>query len=352
MQFRIVSFEMCPREMVDTPWGTQVSYVAPRQPQIHPRRYNESLIYCAVVQLYEAGHTCITEVATPPTTNSPSVVSFEGLSTIGVYNSDAFIIQNLDTGYYVVVDMQDYPTFSRELSASPLCQSVYMTMYESEWVREHTKAPEKFRPFVYFAMYPEYTAQKELLGNPVDDRLFFAATLGGFRKGVPYYMKTNANGEYVPWRETAIYLKEMAPNETVIWDYDQKLPRELFWAKARSHTWNLFLPGGPWCNREHELWTLGIPTIGLTYPRHRLMVPLLPNVDYVAVEPVGGADNCGRPMNAKETASAILDRYRTIKNDTSMAVNVAYNARHRMLNYAMPAHVIKQVLDESFLFSR
>ncbi len=315
-------------------------------------RYNEALVYEAVQHLQTQGYEVSGESVGPNSRdeNYISTFSCDGITTIGVYNCDVVVIRELDSNTFCMIDMQDYPTFGRQWSASPNCLAVYMSMYEREWVYMHTKAPEKYRPFMYFSMYPDATHRatnflpKLPAATATDLRLFFAGTLGSDDNYS--YSYTNNDGTRYPWREVAIYLHALAPDEVVVWSRNEKIPREQWWIQAAQHRWNLFLAGGPWCNREHELWSLGCATIGFTYPRHPLMVPLLPNIHYGAIVAPNGTDGVGRPINPQHAAQAILDRYRELRDDTASAVAFATQAQSRMRQDATPKNAVRQILNE------
>lgn len=315
------------------------------------RRYNYVLVAEMAQYLHACGYEVTGESIAPPDRDEHYISSFisDGITTRGVYNSDVVCIREVDSDTFCLIDMQDYPTFGREWSASPKCLAVYMTMYERDWVYQHTKAPEKYRPFGYFTMYPDETvAYADALPalpaeTATDLRLFFAGTIGSSE--TYSYSYTNESGERRPWREVGLYLYDLAPEEVVMWDRHQKLDREDWWKLASQHRWNLFLAGGPWCNREHELWTLGCATIGFTYPRHPLMVPLIPDLHYAAVDAPGGTDNVGRPRDPKAAAAALLARYRELRDNQSAAVTIAKNAQSRM-RAAAPHRLIRQLFDE------
>lgn len=353
MRFHLSSFDLWPRPTVEYPFGRCSSYAIEHQSlDTDAIRYNQALVLAAARYLHAHGHDVSSDTRTPDPFNAEGVgcVTVDGITTSGVYNSDVVIIHEVDSGTFCILDMQDYPSFSRELSASPNCLAVYMTMYEREWVYANTAAPKKFRPFVYFSMFPDLTAQIAQDAEfshriPTDPRLFFAGTIGSVETNTYVYHNSEVQ-ETRPWREVALYLQELAPNDVVIWSRDAKLPRRAWWSAAAKHRWNLFLPGGPWCNREHELWTLGCATIGFEYPRHPLMIPLRPDVHYAAVTSPHGTDGVGRPKHPKKAAQVILAKYYDIRENASLASTIASSAYIRMHLDATPERVIRQILRE------
>lgn len=316
-------------------------------------RYNETLMIEAAKWLMECGYDVEGESVESTDRDEYFVSSFtaDDITTRGVFNSDVVVIRELESNQFCMIDMQDYPTFGRQWSGSPNCLAVYMTMYEQEWVQKNTAAPHKYKPFLYFTMSPYDTdtfAAKYYSQLPAetatDLRLFFAGTLGD--TGTYSYSRRGEDGLRRPWREVAIYLKELAPDEVVVWDRTEKLPRNEWWLAAARHRWNLFLAGGPWCNREHELWTLGCATIGFEYLRHPLMEPIIPNVHYAAVTAPEGTDNVGRPINPERAAKELLRRYREVRDDKEYAITVAKNAQQRINAVGTPRHAIRRILRE------
>jgi len=316
-------------------------------------RYNQSLMIEAAKWIIDCGHEVTGESIAPKSRDENLVSIFESdeITTIGVYNDDVVSIRELDSNKFCIIDMQDYPSFGRKWSGSNNCIAVYMTMYEKGWVQKNTAAPEKYKPFLYFSMHPDDTegfTQQYLPSLPVDTatdlRLFFAGTIGDTDNYL--YSVEDKNGVRRPWREVALYLKKLAPDEVVIWGRGEKLSRDEWWKAAIKHRWNLFLAGGPWCNREHELWTLGCATLGIEYPHHPLMEPIIPNVHYAAVTVTDGTDHMGRPNNPETAAKQILQRYREVRDDHIFAKQLATNARERMTTVATPSHAVKRILDE------
>jgi hypothetical protein len=362
MRFQITSYDVAgvPSAQIDI--GNNQSCILPTYttsgnwnegPHSWGPRYNAVLLLEAAKWLRQHGHEVVGESVGPDSRDENYVSPFiaDGITTQGVFNCDVVVIRELDSNEFCMIDMQDYPTFGRQWSASDNCIAVYMTMYEREWVQKNTAAPHKYKPFLYFTMNPYDTElftdtyYRQLPAETATDlRLFFAGTIGD--TGSYSYSRAGEDGIRRPWREVALYLKDLAPDEVVVWDRTEKLPRDAWWKIAAQHRWNLFLAGGPWCNREHELWTLGCATIGFEYPRHPLMEPIVPNVDYAAVIPPSGTDNVGRPNNPERAAKELLRRYREVRDDHAFAIKLAKNAQNRMRTVASPKEVVKRILRE------
>jgi len=116
--------------------------------------------------------------------------------------------------------------------------------------------------------------------------------------------------------------------------WEAKLPLTEFFKKAATHTINLALPGHPWCSREHELWTLGLPVIMYEHTHH-MAVPLLPNYHYVAV-PGGPRLSIGMAKDPELAADRIIETHREwIKPENRWRLNmVAKNGQTRIDKHA------------------
>lgn len=362
MRFRITSYDVGHTPSASVDLGGGYSCIAPtytptndwnREERSWGPRYNQVILLEAARCIIEDGYKVVGESVAPEQCdeNCVSVFNSDGISTTGVFNCDVVAIRELDSNTFCIIDMQDYPTFGRKWSGSNNCIAVYMTMFERDWVFKNTTAPEKYKPFLYFEMHPydtelfASTFYKQLPAETATDlRLFFAGTLGD--TDTYSYSKQDETGVRRPWREVAIYLKDLAPDEVVVWGRREKLTRDAWWRIASQHRWNLFLAGGPWCNREHELWSLGCATMGFEYPRHPLMEPIIPNMHYAAVTPPEGTDEVGRPLNPERAAREILRRYREIRDDKALAIKVAASAQQRMKTVGTPKHVVRRILQE------
>ena len=362
MRFHITSYDIghTPSASVDMGNGYSCiipTYMPPREwHDSHAAfgpRYNQALVIEAARCLVEAGYEVVGESIIPESHDEHYVSTFssDGITTQGVFNCDVVAIRELESNTFCMIDMQDYPTFGRRWSASNNCIAVYMTMYEREWVSQHTAAPHKYKPFLYFDMHPYDTASYATtyhsqlpVETATDLRLFFAGTLGD--TDTYSYSRVGEDGIRRPWREVAIYLKDLAPEEVVVWGRREKLTRDAWWHAAAQHRWNLFLAGGPWCNREHELWSLGCATLGFEYPRHPLMEPILPNVHYAAITAPEGTDGVGRPINPERAAKEILRRYREVRDDKVLAIQLATAAQARMRTVASPTQSVQRILRE------
>lgn len=244
------------------------------------------------------------------------------------------IISNDDTKKFSIIDLQDSPAATYQLKTHPNLVFSLVGQYSLERYKfSNMFSPHqmmKLIPFVYTAYVP---AAVELLteeiqdirnSTPVlDDRVFF---YGNNRDA---YMH-----ERQKIREVITVLAEKYPDETCVGSWEAKLPREEFFRKAATHTINLGLPGHPWCSREHELWTLGLPVM-LYEHTHHVAVDLLPNYHYVAV-PVGARLDIGMAKNPEVAADSIMQYHREwIKPENRWKLNnIAKHGQIRMLQRA------------------
>jgi hypothetical protein len=162
----------------------------------------------------------------------------------------------------------------------------------------------------------------------LDDRIFF------YGNNRDQYAHSEGNGTPQKIREVISVLAEKYPDESCVGSWESKLPLEDFFKKAATHTINLALPGHPWCSREHELWTLGLPVLMYEHTHH-MAVPLLPNYHYVAV-PGGPRMSIGMAQDPELAADRIIETHREwIKPENRWRLNmVAKNGQTRIDKHA------------------
>jgi len=254
-------------------------------------------------------------------------------------NSLWMIISNDDTKNFSIIDLQDSPAPSFYLRNHPKWVLSLVGQYSLERFHQ-TKyfSPQqlmKLIPFVYSAYTP---TSVELLideihdirnSTPVlDDRIFFYG---------------NNRDDYTNWgvkiREVITVLADKYPDETCVGSWETKLPRDDFFRKAATHTISLGLPGHPWCSREHELWTLGLPVM-LYEHTHHMAVDLIPNYHYIAV-PAGQRLDIGMAKDPEVAADSIIQHHREwIKPENRWRVNnIAQQGQSRMAQHAQYRHM-------------
>lgn len=227
----------------------------------------------------------------------------------------------------VVIDFQDsFASPAFHLSAHPAFAGAFLAMYDrAEVAARFGLLATRVWPGWFLDYSPAWTAA---VGRPIaagvrqstvrDQRLLFAGTLGAEDPTYPY---VTADGR--PWREVAYALARLFPDETLILDRTRKQPREAWWALAARHRAVLALAGHPWCYREHECWSLGLPVLALRWRHERYLAPI-PDYHYLAVDqPV---DQYGRAVDPEQAAMAIMARFRLADDDELEAVGRAGRA--------------------------
>lgn len=244
---------------------------------------------------------------------------------------DYMVLKNTITGRFSVLDFKDGPSSAQVLQTEPGFSGALISMYEPGWVDENFNHPELVEPYLFFDQMPNLTQQMALEVSQIhetasDNRLFMAATLGT----EDFYSIKTSDGRVVGRRHLARVLAERWPDEVLIWDRDQKLPREQYWLQAAQHRWNLFLPGHPWCYREHEHWRLGLATISLNL-WHPLKIALNPGEHYVSVQvPQSERDYTGCSLNPEAHAEQVIQTFRRVRDDERLRKRIAQSAQQRM----------------------
>jgi hypothetical protein len=253
-----------------------------------------------------------------------------------------FMLANEQTKKFVVVDMQDSPAITSVLDKHPNYVMSLVSQYSLE--RYNIDSPDlnftKLLPFVYFAYYPKLVESKiqEIqdirTSSQLDNRVFF---YGNNRDTYRH------SGRKI--REVISLLELKYPDEVCVGGMESKLPPEEFFKKAATHTINLALPGHPWCSREHELWTLGLPVMMYEHTHH-LAIDLIPNYHYIAV-PVGRRLSIGMPENPELAADNIIKAHRIWLNGNNRwrLDNIARNGQRRILKEASPTHVMSKLIE-------
>lgn len=262
-------------------------------------------------------------------------------------NSLWFILANNETKKFILFDLQDSPAAAYNMLHHENLIFVFTGQFSYERLRNEIKSPNiyKFIPFVYTAYYPK-TADKlfeeiqEIRKNTkqLDDRIFF------YGNNRDTYVHSDPDGVSQKIREVISVLAEKYPDESCVGSWEAKLPLEDFFKKAATHTINLALPGHPWCSREHELWTLGLPVMMYEHTHHTA-VNLIPNYHYVAV-PAGRRLSIGMAKDPELAADRIIETHREwIKPENRWRLDaVAHNGRERIINKANYDTVWNEVL--------
>jgi len=254
-----------------------------------------------------------------------------------------FIITNRETNKFCIIDLQDHPGVTEAIchkSPSNLVMS-FASMFSMERYRETKIDLTKLVPFVFMSYYPIMT---ESMVNKI---MTYRRSLKELDNRLLFYGNTRDiyQHEGAPIREVANVLKQKYPDEVCIGGWEEKLPLELFLRKAASHKINLALPGHPWCSREHELWTLGLPVMMYEHTHH-MAVDLVPNWHYVSV-PGGQRRNIGMALDPEYAADQIIKHHRKwIQPEYSWRLNnIAINGQRRVRREVNAFNIVPKLVE-------
>jgi len=254
-----------------------------------------------------------------------------------------FIVANRDTNKFCIVDLQDHPCITEAVcyTATENFVMSFTSMFSVERYRGSHIDITKLVPFVFMAYYPimienmvaEITTHRRSL-KELDNRLLF---YGNTRDIYSH--------EGAPIREVANVLKNKYPDEVDIGGWGEKLPLQDFLKKAASHKINLALPGHPWCSREHELWTLGLPVMMYEHT-HSMAVDLIPNWHYIAV-PGGERRNIGMAKDPEYAADEIIKCHRKwLQPEYEWRLNnIAMNGQRRVRRQVNAFDIIPKLVE-------
>lgn len=261
----------------------------------------------------------------------------DGTWTEGLMD-DFFIVESLRTGRFKVVDFQDSYTITWCLSKSPNFVAAAVMMFHPPTVAWRYGADaHKIHPGWFVDQEPSKTAAFReqaawLRRQELDPRLFFRGTIHGETPGREYLRE----GRNI--REVALVLREKYPDEVDISGH--KLPRgEEWWAAAARHRWVLTLPGHPWCYREFEMMSLGIPTITLRWTSYLYHQP----VHYVAVDGLE-QDPIGFALDPEKAADAIIAKFKQVRDDDLLMTSIGHQAQRWYDRFMTPARMAEDIL--------
>ena len=299
----------------------------PLQPQPFDRsghvRFDATMIDAIAERLEHYDHDVLIEHAVP---DPNGVLTVHGAEFSGMFG-DGLILEETDTGRFWVVDMQDCDNGpGRMLAESPNWCGSALTFYHRPTIKKnYGPLYERTTPGQSTALYPtmitQHTEQvSELREGPLDPRLFFAGTLEG-APGNPYVVDKGTS-----IRAAVIILGEKYPDETRI--EATKTPREFWILEAARHTMCLAHPGHPWCSREYELFSVGIPVLAYAW-ESEIRKPWLVNTHYTAIEDLP-LHRLGFPLDPERGADAIIKRFRQVRDKPTL---LAERAQHAWLHY-------------------
>lgn len=253
---------------------------------------------------------------------------------------DALIIEAA-SGAFTVLDWQDAETGpARALAASPQWRAAALAFYGPAVVPGwFGRRAGHVYPGWFSDQFPRLTRwlraeAAERRERPLDPRLYFAGTIEGLTPGARYQIAGHNP------RALALVLREKYPDEVEV--RGEKDPREQWLRRAAGHVACLALNGHPWCYREFELFSLGVPVVALPWTS-ALHAPWVPGRHYVA--PVAGVGPrepwTGLALDPEQAADALMRRWRAARGDPAELRAMAARAQAHYDAYYTPEAVAR-----------
>lgn len=243
---------------------------------------------------------------------------------------DLVIVENTDTGAYIVMDMRD--ASGNPWSTDEYCRGIFLTHFNrDDLINRYNEFSYKVFPFWFCDYYPNKTLRlrKEISGLlelPAIDKFFFSGTVTGVTTDLPY----SYNGINV--REVAIELDQKYKELFYLQRTFLDLKDFLF--KSSRFKMGLSLPGHPWCSREHQYLSAGIPLLTYRYKSERIF-PIIPEMHYTSVE-VEPRTLMGFPVNKEEGAKKLVDKFLEVKDNAPLLRRRALAGQVHYDNFIYP----------------
>jgi len=308
-------------------------------------RYDEILVQ----RLKEIASDSHASVVVPDPDNKFTISDLDKFSVDPIDLHDIIIIRNTETDDYVILDFQDGPKHSKTLVKNSNCILHYSCMF-LDMVDKDTTAFDAncdLLPFTFFDNYPNLTRKYREEIQSIRNRgefipkMVFYGTLGDLESDV--YCTYNAiTGEREETRLVVKILHEKYPELIDIKDREEKLERTEWWKLAATYSLALTVPGHPWCSREHEFWSLGIPTIASTYTCP-LLFPLIHNKHYVDAGTTG-KDFMDREIDQEQAADLIAQRFLEVRDHPEYLKKLAKNAQIRYDTFIHPVKAAEHLI--------
>jgi hypothetical protein len=248
---------------------------------------------------------------------------------------DIVIIENVTTGKYIVLDMRDCS--GSPWASDPNCVGIFLTHYERSTMAErYGEFAHKVYPFWFCDYYPNLTRSlRPVINNlkqlPKIDNLYFAGTITGVTTDIQYsYGGINI-------REVAVLMRDLYKDEFHL--EKSRLSHEDWLKKAARFKMVLALPGHPWCSREHETLSLGLPLLTYRWKAERLF-PIIPDIHYTSVE-VEPRYPMGFPKVKEDGASALIEQFRKVKDQAELLSARSIAGKLHYDNYIYPTAFIR-----------
>lgn len=247
-----------------------------------------------------------------------------------------FIIQNVETERFKVVDLQDGPSTSVSLKDSPLFAGARIGNYLPHRIPElfGGKAP-LVEPGWFLAGYPEeimafrHQVERIRATQRLSDRLYFSGTVALERTQL---------------RLPCVILRETYPAETAIHLCRFSLST---WYELAAHHRVVMSLGvrGTYCWREFDCFALGIPVLAMPFVAE-LRHPLMPDAHYVAVDTAyPDLDEVGGFDDPAFVAQKFIERFREVVHAEGYLAEVAANAREWYDAHAAIPKIADEVIE-------
>lgn len=261
------------------------------------------------------------------------------------------LVTNLETGYYFFIDFQDGAIHCMNYIQNEKCLAVFVPQHKHMYQYLDTgklfEYSHKCYPLCFFSSAPKRTEsfREDVLNIRQNEKLipkmFFS---GNFYNDITYlnprkniYEKNRAVVEALVEKYPNYIDTRSTPEGTVT-----KLSSEQYYKTVASYAVPLAMPGHPWSHREHEFWSMGIPTLSNTYTC-ALLQPLLPNVHYIDAGTTG-KDVRDREVDVEKAADLIFKRFEEVYNNREYLNWVSKNILKRYEAFSNPSKIPEFIL--------
>jgi len=296
--------------------------------------YQDILVFGLYTSLQKLGHTI--ELIRMDKKNDRDYYYKDNTARTGMngpdnyFYMDLIILENVDTGKYIVLDMRDCS--GTPWAGDSNCNGIFLTHFNrDDLVSRYSDQSYKVFPFYFCDYYPNRTKSyrsivENLLELPQVDKLFFSGTITGITTDMPYtYNNLNV-------RQVGIELDQNYSEHFFL----QKsfLDPENFFKKSSRFKMSLSLPGHPWCSREHEMFSLGIPLLAYRWKSERVF-PFIPELHYTSIE-IEPRTLMGFPLNSEEGAKKLIDKFLEVKDNAPLLKSRALAGQTYYDEYVYP----------------
>jgi len=262
------------------------------------------------------------------------------------------LVTKKETGEYFFIDFQDGAIHCLNYIQNEKCLAVFVPqhkhMYQYLGRGELFEFSHKCYPLCFFSSSPAFTEsfREEILkiryNEELIPKMYFS---GNFYNGITYlnprkniYENNRAVVEALV-NKYPEYIDTKTRNE----DNTGTLSSEDYYKKVASYAVPLAMPGHPWSHREHEFWSMGIPTLSNTYTCS-LLQPLLSNVDYIDAGTTG-KDVRDREVDVEKAADLIFKRFKEVYKNREYLNWVSSNVVRRYESFSSPRKAPEYILE-------